>query len=110
MFSSGLYPIEFLFYFKEAFDTKRLRSALKKLSSAFWPVFGEYENGRIVYDKYREENFYAEEAVDRELDDSEIEKLDFGNGPPDLVIPLTAEKNSAAILAKNENFILRCAY
>jgi hypothetical protein len=38
------------------------------------------------------------------------DKLDFGTGGPELVIPLTVEKNSTAILAKKENFILRYAY
>jgi len=38
------------------------------------------------------------------------EKLDFGTGSPELVIPLTIEKNSTAILAKKENFVLRFAY
>ena len=38
------------------------------------------------------------------------EKLDFGGGRPELILPLTAEKNSAAILAKQENYVLRYAY
>jgi hypothetical protein len=72
LFSNGLYPIEFLFYYRKAFDAGRLRSALKKLSAAFWPIFGEYESGRIVYDPYREENFYAEEAADLDLDTRQV--------------------------------------
>ena len=39
-----------------------------------------------------------------------VDKLDFGTGPPDLIFPLTIEKNAAAVLAKDENFILRFAY
>ena len=38
------------------------------------------------------------------------ERLDFGTGVPQAVVPLTIEKNSAAILAKEENFVLRYAY
>jgi len=38
------------------------------------------------------------------------DKLDFGTGRPKLVIPLTIEKNAAAILAKKENYVLRFAY
>jgi hypothetical protein len=38
------------------------------------------------------------------------DKLDFGTGSPELNIPLTIEKNSTAILAKKENFVLRFAY
>ena len=38
------------------------------------------------------------------------DKLNFGTGSPELILPLTVEKNSTAILAKNENFILRFAH
>jgi hypothetical protein len=38
------------------------------------------------------------------------DKLDFGTGSPELIIPLTVEKNSTAILAKKENFVLRFAF
>lgn len=38
------------------------------------------------------------------------EKLNFGTGCPDLIIPLTTGKNSAGVLAKKENFVLRYAY
>jgi hypothetical protein len=68
LFSSGIYPVEFLFYYKDAFDTQTLRTALRKLSSAFWPMFGEYREGMIFKDRYREENFYGEEAIDAEID------------------------------------------
>ena len=73
LFSSGIYPIEFLFYYKDAFDTRTLRAALRNLSSAFWPMFGEYKDGMIFKDRYREENFYDEEAMGAELDVPEIE-------------------------------------
>ncbi|MCK5704381.1 MAG: hypothetical protein KAI29_24675, partial [Cyclobacteriaceae bacterium] len=39
-----------------------------------------------------------------------VDKLNFGTGVPELVFPLTIEKNSTGILAKKENFILRFAY
>jgi hypothetical protein len=68
LFSNGIYPIEFLFYYKDAFDTLALRAALRNLSSAFWPMFGEYRDGMIVKDRYREENFYDEETTGAELD------------------------------------------
>lgn len=38
------------------------------------------------------------------------DKWDFGAGSPELIIPLTIEKNSTAIFAKKENFILRFAF
>ena len=37
-------------------------------------------------------------------------KLDFGNDTPDFIVPLTIEKNSAAILADQNNFCLRLVY
>lgn len=36
-----------------------------------------------------------------------VHRLNFGMGNPDLIFPLTIGKNSAAILAEKENFILR---
>jgi NRPS condensation-like uncharacterized protein len=65
LFVNGNYPIEFLFYYKERFKTKRIRSALAKLSSAFWPLFGEYKSGRIYFDNYSENACFDEEAVDQ---------------------------------------------
>ena len=79
LFSNGIYPIEFLLYYKDAFDTKKLRAALRNLSSAFWPMFGEYNDGIIFKDRYREENFYDEEAMGAEIDVPVIE--DKRNGP-----------------------------
>jgi hypothetical protein len=38
------------------------------------------------------------------------ERLDFGTGGPTAIVPLTIERNSAAILARGENFVLRYAY
>jgi len=78
VFSNGSYPIEFLFYYERTFDTKRLRSALQKLSSVFWPAFGEYRDGAIVFDRYREAECFEEEAVERELDRAEIDEADYG--------------------------------
>jgi hypothetical protein len=67
LFAGGLYPIEFLFYYREAFDTARLRKALKRLSSVFWPAFGTYADGLIRAERYREEEHYIEETVDVEI-------------------------------------------
>ncbi len=39
-----------------------------------------------------------------------VKKLDFGTGPPDFIFPMTTGKNSAAILADRDNFILRLSY
>jgi len=74
LFSNGSYPIEFLFYYRDAFDTDRIRRALRGLSSAFWPLFGEYRDGTILFDRYREEDFFDEEAIDQEFDIPEMEE------------------------------------
>jgi len=77
LFSNGIYPIEFLFYYKEGFKTEKLRRVLRGLSSIFWPMFGEYEDGVISFDKYREEDCYDEEVVHQELDLAEIDENRF---------------------------------
>ena len=74
LFSNMSYPIEFLFYFKEGFNTKKIRAALRKLSSIFWPMFGEYKNGIISFDSYSEENYFDEEVVNHEFNIPETEE------------------------------------
>lgn len=59
-FANGSYPIEFLIYFRNGIKTKNVRSALRTLSSLFWPVFGEYNDGIIRFNKYREEKYFDE--------------------------------------------------
>jgi hypothetical protein len=39
-----------------------------------------------------------------------LDRLDFGSGGPEFIVPLTIEKNSTGILAKNQDYILRFAY
>lgn len=68
IFANGSYPIEFLLYYKGNLKTSRIRSALKKLSSAFWPIFGEYEDGLIHFDCYVEQDCFAEKVLDQEFD------------------------------------------
>jgi hypothetical protein len=68
LFSNGSYPIEFLFYYRDAFDTDKMRQVLRELSSSFWPLYGEYGDGTISFYGYREEDYFAEEAVDRQID------------------------------------------
>ncbi len=77
LFSNGIYPIEFLLYFKRGLDTEKIRSALRKLSSPFWPVFGEYKDGAISFKKYSEADCYDEEVVDQEFVVPEAEKEQF---------------------------------
>ena len=77
LFSNGIYPIEFLFYYKERFDTQRIRAALKKLSSVFWPMFGKYEDGIIFSEKYSEEECFDEEIMNQDFNIPEKEKERF---------------------------------
>jgi len=39
-----------------------------------------------------------------------VDKLDFGRGRPDLILPLTIERNSAGVLADKDNYILRLVF
>ena len=68
IFANGSYPIEFLLYYENRLETEKIRSALKKLSSAFWPVFGEYDAGSIHFDKYSEKDCFDEEVINQEFD------------------------------------------
>ncbi len=38
------------------------------------------------------------------------DKVDFGSGKPDFILPLTIEKNSAALLTQQNNYVVRLAY
>jgi hypothetical protein len=69
LFTNNSYPIEFFFYYKNRFQTNKIRSALKKLSHLFWPMFGHYDAGKIYYDRY----------VEKECFDEEIRKHDFNS-------------------------------
>lgn len=82
LFSNESYPIEFLFYYKEAFHTQKIRRALRKLSSVFWPAFGEYRDGIISFDSYHEEDCYDEEVVDQEFNIRLIEETGFEGSSP----------------------------
>ena len=67
LFANGNYPIEFLIYYKNGFNSKNIRKALKKLSSTFWPVFGKYNQGIIQFEKYSENDHFDEITVEREF-------------------------------------------
>lgn len=60
IFANGSYPIEFLIYYRNKIKTKKISSALKKLSSVFWPMFGEYRSGTIHFETYLEEEHFDE--------------------------------------------------
>ena len=67
IFANGSYPIEFLLYYRQNLNTDVLRTALKKLSSIFWPVFGKYESGFIHFEKYNEADCFDEEVTNEEF-------------------------------------------
>jgi hypothetical protein len=68
IFANGSYPIEFLIYYKNRLKSKNIRLALKKLSSDFWPMFGEYQAGVIQFNKYTEKEYFEETAIDQVFD------------------------------------------
>jgi len=108
LFSNGIYPIEFLFYFREGINIKKIRSALKKLISVFWPMFGEYEDGVISFEKYAEEDFIDVEAVDRKftIPATEKERLEIysqyrlPNTKKLLLLKITQFKNGMILVPK----------
>jgi hypothetical protein len=61
-FANGSYPIEFLIYFRNGIKAKNVRAALRTLSSVFWPVFGQYNDGLIRFNKYIKEKYFDETA------------------------------------------------
>jgi hypothetical protein len=111
LFSNGIYPIEFLFYFKERPETGKIRRALRKLSSSFWPAFGEYKDGIVSFDRYVEDECYIEETVDRDfiIPETENERLDvfFQYTLPDpkrmFLIKATHFKNGTVLVPKMEH-------
>lgn len=58
IFVNRSYPIEFLIYYKHGLPIDKIRKALKKLSSNFWPVFGEYFDGQINRMDYTEADYF----------------------------------------------------
>jgi hypothetical protein len=71
IFSNGCYPIEFMLYYHKKIKTGKIRSALKNLSSDFWPMFGEYDNGIIYFEKYMESRCFEEQIVEEEFNSTE---------------------------------------
>jgi len=65
VFADGSYPIELLFFYGRKIKTARIRSALKRVSTDFWPLFGEYSAGQIHFDRYTENDFFDEQVLDK---------------------------------------------
>jgi len=68
IFANGSYSIEFLIYYKNRLKTKNIQSALKILSTTFWPMFGEYHADVIQFDRYSEGEHLDEISIDKNFD------------------------------------------
>jgi len=71
IFANGSYPIEFLIYYRNKLSSLRIRRALKKISTDFWPVFGKYQNGIIEFKPYSESDYFEESQSDQKFDPDE---------------------------------------
>lgn len=81
-FANGSYPIEFLLYFPNRINTKKLRQALKIIAKDFWSAFGVYSNGVISEQKYIEAEVYDESDIQEDFDPSVAqEELYYKFGP-----------------------------
>lgn len=78
VFVNGSYPIELLLFYKYKINTISIRKALKKLSSSFWPLFGNYASGSIQSSKYIEDKFYAETFHDEDFNPALDERQIWG--------------------------------
>lgn len=68
LFADGSYPIEMLLYYQNGLASRGIREALRFLSQAFWPLFGEYTCGIIRFEGYSEQECFAEEWCEEEFD------------------------------------------
>jgi len=68
LFADGSYPIEMMLYYRNGLASRSVRAALKTLSRAFWPLFGEYTRGIIHFERYSDEDCFAEERRAGEFD------------------------------------------
>ncbi|MFC1499995.1 acyltransferase [Candidatus Zixiibacteriota bacterium] len=108
LFANGNHPIEFLLFFPHLFDTGQLRKTLRRLSSAWWPFFGIYEDGHIIYDGYKETDCFDEEVCDNDFElpvTGEIYSEDFFQyAQPDLVrlsfLKVIRFRNGIALIPK----------
>ncbi|MBE0617034.1 MAG: hypothetical protein IH608_03785 [Proteobacteria bacterium] len=76
LFSNGAYPIEFLLFYENGVDTEAVRRAFRELSAPFWPLFGQYDRGQIVFEGYREDACF----------DAEVRAEAFDAGKPNQLI------------------------
>ncbi len=107
------YPIEFLLYFSEGLDTKKIRNAQKKLSSVFWPMFGEYKKQTISFEKYVEDDFYNEKVINENfyIPETEGERYELYSqySPTDpkrlFFLEITRFKNGMVLIPKMKHVV-----
>ena len=108
IFANGSYPIEFLLYYNNKLNTAKIRSALKKLSKDFWPMFGWYGSGIIHFDEYNENECFDEEIINEEFESGlpykEFYKKYYRTVPVDLkklfYIKIIQYKNGTVLIPK----------
>ncbi|MFC1668799.1 acyltransferase [Spirochaetota bacterium] len=71
LFANGIYPIEFILFYREKLDTEKIRGALKELASLFWPMFGKYDGGIISFDEYSESESFNEIILHEDFNNDE---------------------------------------
>lgn len=68
VFANGSYPIEFLIYFKNKLNTSKIRKSLRESALLFWPAFGKYSSGKIVFSSFNEDENFDELHSDKNFD------------------------------------------
>ena len=68
LFADGSYPIEMLLYYRHGLASRSVHEAVKFLSWAFRPLFGEYTRGVIRFNGYSEQECITEECREGEFD------------------------------------------
>lgn len=112
-FANGSYPIEFLFFFPYQINTKRLRRAMKKLSTPFWTAFGTYADGVITEKSYLEKECYEEITVDELFDPNTEHKVlynDYRNMIPESIprlffLKVLHYKNGTVLIPKMNHLV-----
>lgn len=107
-----------------AFDCKQLKSdSILKLATKIRSSMPEINTTNFVSFLIKLEKWIDEGKLDKlspfdpetgslttNLSKMPTQKLNFGSGAADFIFPLTVEKNSTAILANKDSYILRIAY
>ncbi|NHK32392.1 MAG: hypothetical protein FK730_13645 [Asgard group archaeon] len=116
-FANGSYPIEFLFYYPNRINTKKLHRALKKISTRFWPVFGIYADGIITESNYSRDIHFNESSVNEIFDpatDYNTLRKKIDNITPELISRLFFLKvihyNNGTVLIPKMNHLVGDGY